>query len=135
MIQKTWARLSNRFPHVQLDEFIVMPNHLHGIISIVGANPRVRPNSGDDCANDPNHGRTHGSAPTVGRMIQWYKTMTTNYYIHGVRNGIWKPFDGKLWQRNYYEHVIRTENDLNQIRQYIRDNAAKWEMDPENPTV
>ncbi len=66
-------------------------------------------------------------------MIQWLKTMTTNEYIRGVKTLNWTPFPGKLWQRNYYEHIIRSEIELNAIRQYIVNNPLKWEQDRDNP--
>jgi len=59
------------------------------------------------------------------KIIQWYKTMTTNEYIQGVKTLGWQPFNGKLWQRNYYEHIIRDEKDLNRIRIYIKNNPFK----------
>jgi len=55
--------------------------------------------------------------------------MSTNEYIRGVKQRGWKPFSGKLWQRNYWEHIIRNESELNRIREYIGDNPAKWELD------
>ena len=112
MIQSWWEKIPGRFANIGLDPFVIMPNHIHGIIAI--------------------QGRTHGSAPTLARMIQWFKTMTTNDYIRGVRQHRWAPFAGTLWQRSYYEHIVRNEDDLNQIRQYILDNHAKWEQDSEN---
>ena len=71
--------------------------------------------------------------PTLGHMTQWFKTMTTNAYIAGVRNLEWQPFPGKLWQRDYYEHIVRDEESLNRIREYMRDNPARWHLDRENP--
>jgi REP element-mobilizing transposase RayT len=59
--------------------------------------------------------------------------MTTNEYIRGVKTLGWPPFNGRLWQRNYYEHIIRDENSLNRIRRYIADNPARWTFDRENP--
>jgi REP element-mobilizing transposase RayT len=59
--------------------------------------------------------------------------MTTNAYIRGVNENNWPPFPGKLWQRSYYEHVIRDELDLSCIRQYILDNPLQWSLDRENP--
>jgi REP element-mobilizing transposase RayT len=59
--------------------------------------------------------------------------MTTNKYIRGVKEGDWLPFRKKLWQRNYYEHVIRDEEELNRLRQYISENSANWQTDEENP--
>ncbi len=58
--------------------------------------------------------------------------MTTNEYIRGVKQHNWPPFPGKLWQRNYYERIIRDENELNRIRHYIHYNHLKWEYDQEN---
>ena len=60
----------------------------------------------------------------------WFKTMTTNAYIHGVKEQRWTPFNRKLWQRNYYEHIIRNKDELQAIREY---NPKRWEMDIENP--
>ena len=59
--------------------------------------------------------------------------MTTNEYIRGVKRSGWPPFRERLWQRNYYEHIIRDENSLNRIRQYIVDNPIRWDIDRENP--
>lgn len=67
------------------------------------------------------------------RVVQWFKTMTTNEYIRNVTTKRWKPFSRRLWQRNYYEHVIRNEDKLNKIRQYIQFNPLKWHLDRENP--
>jgi hypothetical protein len=59
--------------------------------------------------------------------------MTTNEYIQHVKNDGWPPFSDKFWQRNYYEHIIRNENELNKIREYVVNNPLKWELDFENP--
>jgi REP-associated tyrosine transposase len=75
-----------------------------------------------------------GSAP-LPTVIQWFKTMTTSEYIPGVKAASWPSFNGRLWQRNYYEHVIRNEDSLNRIRQYIIDNPARWAFDRENPAA
>jgi len=61
--------------------------------------------------------------------------MTTKRYTDGVKQHGWTPFPGKLWQRNYYEHIIRNENDLNRIREYIVNNPPTWKSDRENPGV
>lgn len=79
----------------------------------------------------------HTSGEHIGsplhRVVQWFKTMTTNEYIRGVKQFNWTPFHRKLWQRNYYEHIIRNEKELNRIRDYIVRNPRKWEWDRENP--
>jgi len=59
--------------------------------------------------------------------------LATARYRQGVRKNNWCPFPGRLWQRNYYEHIIRTEEELNRFREYIQNNPMQWEMDEENP--
>ena len=71
----------------------------------------------------------------LGDIVNWFKTMTTNQYIRGVKQNGWSPFPGKLWQRDYYEHIIRNEKELNHIRQYIAENPVNWRTDEENPNV
>ena len=80
---------------------------------------------------------TSGEAtrPTLGQIVGAYKSITTVVYIRCVKNQDWPTFRKRLWQRNYYEHVIRDDSFLNEIRQYILDNPAKWELDRENPAV
>ena len=69
------------------------------------------------------------TGPPLHAIVQWFKTMSTNNYIRGVKQHDWLPFPGKLWQRNYWEHIIRDEPELDRIRAYIRNNPAQWEMD------
>ena len=121
MVQRLWLRLPNKFPGIQLDEYIVMPNHLHGVVKIVGADPCVRPEP-VECLKTP-----------LPKIIQWLKTMTTNAYIRGVKKYGWPQFPGKLWQWSFYEHVIRNEDDLNSVREYIVSNPLRWSLDRENP--
>ncbi len=68
----------------------------------------------------------------MGDIMDWFKTMTTNAYIRGVKELNWPPFPGRLWHRNYFERIIRDERELNNIREYIINNPARWEEDPEN---
>ena len=65
--------------------------------------------------------------------MDWFKTMTTNEYIRGVKQQGWVRFDRHLWQPRYYDHVIRSERGLNAIREYIICNPARWAFDRENP--
>lgn len=138
MIIKWCNELPSKFPNMILGEFVVMPNHFHGIIFIektVGADLRVCP---DDEYISAQMGEHVGSplqrpdAP-LSQIIQWFKTMTTNEYIRGVKQSGWRPFAGKLWQRNYYEHIIRNEKELKQKTDYILDNPSRWDDDEENP--
>lgn len=120
-----------KFPSVRTDEYIIMPNHFHGIVNIVGAVLRGRPTPDNNKAS----GQSHRVAPTLGDIVNWFKTMTTNQYIRGIKQNGWPAFVGKLWQRNYYEHIIRNEKELNHIRQYIAENPLNWRTDEENPDV
>ena len=153
MIEKWYFELMNKFPDIQCDEHIVMPNHFHCVIHNVGADLRVCPNNTGQSRNMghlQNIGYSHVIVPTLKsgeykmgehigsplqNVVQWFKTMTTNEYIRHVKQNGWKPFNGKLWQRNYYEHIIRNEDDLNQIREYIMNNPWKWDLDDENPAT
>lgn len=76
----------------------------------------------------------HTGSP-LHRVIQWFKTMTTNEYIRGVKQSGWVPFPGRLWQRNYYEHIVRNENEMSRIREYIKNNPARWATDKDNPFI
>jgi REP element-mobilizing transposase RayT len=132
MIKKWWQKVGGKFPSVQTDKYVVMPNHFHGIIKIVGAAPRGRPIR--DNINNAS-GQLHRIVPALGDILNWFKTMTTNKYIRRVKQNGWPPFHEKLWQRNYYEHIIRNEKELNHIRQYIAENPVNWRTDEENPNV
>jgi REP element-mobilizing transposase RayT len=72
-------------------------------------------------------------APTLGDVIGAFKSRVTVEYIRGVKTFGWTPFDRRLWQRNYYEHIIRNEEALNRIRRYIVENPIRWAFDRENP--
>jgi REP element-mobilizing transposase RayT len=96
----------------------------------VGADPRVCPESMGEYIIFDRGGHTGQRGGHVGpplpRIIQWFKTMTTNEYIRGVINLGWERFDGKLWQRNYYERIIRDEKSFIAISKYINNNPANW---------
>ncbi|HEX3044891.1 MAG TPA: transposase [Bacillota bacterium] len=66
----------------------------------------------------------------LSAVIQWFKTMTTNEYIRNVKANGWPPFDRKLWQRNYYEHIVRSDDELFRIQNYIINNPIVWSRDP-----
>ena len=134
MIEKWFNELQNKFPDIKCHEMVVMPNHIHFIIEnigSVGADLRV-------CPNDSNISKTekrvseilgeHAGSP-LHRVLQWFKTMSTNEYIRGVKNNNWIPFDGKLWQRNYWEHIIRNDQSYQKISDYIINNPSKWNDD------
>ncbi len=142
MVKQCWKEIPKHYLSVILDIFIIMPNHIHGIIEIIdvdNTSPIVGAPLVGALENDSNTKNTNdraGTRPaptkTIGDIIGGFKSMTTNEYIRNVENNNWLPFDGKLWQRNYYEHIVRHENDLQQIRQYIIDNPMMWERDRNN---
>jgi len=122
MVQDEWFRTSVVRSHVELDVFVVMPNHIHGIVCIA-----------DDGRGTARRAPTverfghpvHGSLPTI---IRAFKSATTKR-INEIRHAPGIP----VWQRNYYEHVIRNESEWDRIREYIVGNPASWEQDINNP--
>ena len=122
---------------------VVMPNHFHCIIenitddidnvtdthdvsdAHVGAPLRGRPHDNNEKYGIHNVKRN----ATIGDAMDWFKTMTTNEYIRGVKKLGWKRFNGKIWQRNYYDHIIRNEQAYEKISEYILNNPKKWDAD------
>ena len=140
-----WEQLPERFSNIELDEFQIMPNHMHGIIVIVGAPLAGAPNrdiQSIDTGNAQAKRAPVKGAPTttvapttttttttVGNIIGAYKSIVANECL-----ALWKskrPNEtmGKLWQRNFFEHIIRDETSLNNIREYIIHNPENWKSD------
>ena len=157
MVETIWMQLAIRFEFIELDEFTVMPNHFHGILVLSGrCESCIRPGSDESCirtdsdescictgrgescirpstVSGDHKDRPDGTLPgTVGRVIQAFKSISTHEYINGVKHKNWTPFPGKLWQRNYYEHIIRDDESLKRIRAYIINNPLQWAYDREN---
>lgn len=129
MIKKWYIELENKFPNFKNHSIIVMPNHIHFIMELtttVGADLCVCPYKNH--VNNQNELGEHTGSP-LHSIIQWFKTMSTNEYIRNVKTKNWPPFKKRLWQRNYYEHIIRNEQSYNQIVEYIHTNPLKWEFD------
>jgi REP element-mobilizing transposase RayT len=126
MIEAQWLALLERFPNIELDVYQVMPNHAHGIIVIVEPEFGVESRAGTSPA-------LRWATSTLGEIVGAFKSITTHEYVQGVDNKNWRQFYKRLWQRNYYEHVVRDEADLNRIRDYIQSNPANWDEDEENP--
>lgn len=118
MVEEWYQKIPTKFDDIHCMEFIIMPNHFHCILHNVGADPCVRPNA----SNEP-------TGSSLSRVIQWFKTMTTNEYIRNVKNNHWTPFDKRLWQRNYYEHIIRNQRSYEEIANYIVTNPLRWKED------
>ncbi len=128
-----WRRTPDMRCEMVLDSFVVMPNHIHGIIWIVSGRG-IRPDA--PTMHAPIHkiptltvAEKHGpSKRSLGAFAAGFKSITTRR-INEIRQTPRVP----VWQRNYNEHIIHNEGELNRIRQYIAENPAKWERDKENP--
>lgn len=152
MICRWWRELEHKFPNIQCDAFVLMPNHTHFIVIIPvvgaglcarppkpgerlqpGAGEHLQPGEGEHLQPGAGEHLQPGEGEHVGSplpsVIQWFKTMTTNEYIRGVKQLGWPRFDGKLWQRNYWEHIIRNDGEYDNIREYIEQNPRKWTND------
>lgn len=210
MLETEWKNLKTRFPNIKLHDFIVMPNHFHGILEIVSATEMINQTVGStlvvdhtkqvDHINQIDHndqinrkeqvnknekgyyyyGQPQGIAPTystdkntenqrinptfstdkntenqgnnptcrtkkntenqrinptiktVGDIIAAFKSITTVEYIRGVKKSGWKPFNRRVWQRNYYEIIMRTEQSYINISNYIINNPRNWKEDKFN---
>ena len=134
MVERTWSELPECYEGVEIDQFQLMPDHVHGIIVIVetaGAGPRACP----PVNRREREGQPQGvvSAMSLSDVIHRFKSLTTRRYVAGVKNSGWRPFDGKLWQRSFYDRVIRDDDDMNRIREYARNNPLRWALDEERP--
>ena len=126
MVRTVWEELSLHYSGIGTDAFVVMPNHIHGVV-ILSA-PPVTGKPSFDLDRE-----AQGIAPMrmgLPDVVHRFKTLTTKRYTDGVKDRGWQRFSGRLWQRNYWEHVIRDEDELGRIREYIVENPAKWECDP-----
>lgn len=146
MIEAVWGRIPAHFHTTRLDEFIIMPNHFLGILWILSTGEASAEEQysepifqsevyGDpkfpalqaDASPQPPRGTNPGS---LNAIIQNFKSISTRKI-----NQAFNTPGNKIWQRDYFERVIRNERELNAIRQYIQDNPLKWERDRENPTI
>ena len=119
MVERWYLELEHKFPSIQVLDYVIMPNHFHCIIYLsnvlVGADLCVRPNT--------------STAISLSTIIQWFKTMTTNEYYRQAKKGIWSTIGRRLWQRNYYEHIIRSRFAFDEISNYIKSNPTRWAED------
>ncbi len=129
-VQETWQDLPIHYPRVELDAFTVMPNHVHMVITLTEGQDLVgagfKPALPHVSQTPPDTPKRHG----LGEVIRAFKTFSARQ-INKCRGMQGTP----LWQRNYYEHVIRNERALNHIRQYIIENPLRWAHDRDNPAA
>ena len=103
IIHKWIKETENKFSNIRFDKYVIMPDHLHFILNI----------------KERHIGRS------LQDVMRYFKTMTTNEYIRGVKNNTLSPFNKKLWQKSYYDHIIRNQEDYNEVWEYIDNNPQK----------
>ncbi len=130
IVERVWYALPLRFPTIALDEVVIMPNHVHFIVWLTAISVGA-PLAG---AHDARTGVRAGASPaaTLAAVVGAFKSIVANEWLEWV-NANSRARSARVWQRNYYEHIVRDEDELTRIRQYIRDNPAKWAEDSENP--
>jgi len=128
-VRTAWYELPERFPGVVLDEFVIMPNHIHGIIILEGCAAVGAPTVLGAASGAPTPSGAASGAPALGRVVRAFKSLS-GIEANRASGRSNRPF----WQRDYYEHVIRDEAELDAIRQYIQANPGNWSDDPENPS-
>jgi len=109
MVEKIFLETIEQYPGVECPIYVIMPNHIHAIIVISRADME--------------------SAPTLPQIVQSFKRYSTIEYAKMVKDGILPPFDKQIWQRSFYDHVIRNQDDYEEIYKYIYENPMKWEFD------
>ena len=152
MVEAIWQELGEFYPGVDTDAFVVMPNHFHGIIVLTygSAGTNIAAGQATTAEGQPAtaegqpataegqpataEGQPRGVAPTLSLadVVHRFKSFTTKQYTEGVKAREWSPYNGRLWQRNYFEHIIRSECSLDSTRAYIENNPANWSHDAEN---
>lgn len=132
-----WLAITDHFPHTALDEFVIMPNHVHGIIWIVEKpNKTVGATHASPLHPHASPLRTKPEPPrgpkrqSIGAIVGSYKSAVTKQI-----NEIRRTPGTTIWQRNFYDHIIRNEQSLYRIRKYILENPLRWHIDRENPTA
>lgn len=115
IVQATWNALPEHYAHVMLDVFVIMPNHVHGIVVL---------NSAERAGLKPAPTTRHG----LSEIVRAFKTFSSRCInnCQGTRGS-------RIWQRNYWEHIIRNDTELLSIREYIQSNPVQWELDKLHP--
>ncbi|ACL06120.1 conserved hypothetical protein [Desulfatibacillum aliphaticivorans] len=127
LVEKRLLQIPDHFPGALIDEYVIMPNHFHGIIILEGESSRNQRRTIEGPDQDASS-QSRRLKPKLGDIIAYLKYLTTKD-INAIRDAPGQ----KVWQPDYYDHVIRNERALNRIRMYIRANPKQWNSDPENP--
>jgi REP element-mobilizing transposase RayT len=125
-VEETWESLGERFPTILLDSFLVMPNHVHGVLFLGASGADGKRAANEEGRASP--ARTKDAPPGLGTVVGAFKSISA-IGCNRILGTSGRPF----WHRNYCEHVVRSQADLDRIRQYIANNPANWAEDEENP--
>ncbi len=129
--EKCWKEIPDHFPDVILDEFVIMPNHVHGVLFLFPKNAPVETNNYSSLRNRPIQKRPNGTRRTIGSIIRGFKIGVTKYVRNNNETNNYLPLL-VVWQPNYYDRIIRSEDELNRIREYIFLNPEHWDKDDLN---
>lgn len=109
MVAAALREIPAKYPGTLVEAAVVMPNHLHAIV--------ILPNP------------TSAQQPSLSHIMGWFKTVTTNRYIHGVRTSGWPPFDGHVWHDSFHDHIIHDDDEYTVIAHYVETNPLRWRED------
>ncbi|MFH0979401.1 MAG: transposase [Candidatus Roizmanbacteria bacterium] len=121
IIEKYWEEIPNHYQNILLDEFIIMPNHIHGIVVISKHKQKIIKNVGTEQCSVPTR------FGLLSKIIKSFKEIIIKIFHIEFGNYRFK------WQRSFYDHIIRNEESVQKIREYIRNNAKNWNKDRNNP--
>ena len=125
MVEKWLLKLQERFENVILDYYVIIPDHIHFVLLLPGTNSGAHMGA-------PLQEKTKAGV-SLYDVIKWFKTQTTNEYIRSVKQGKFPKFNKRIWQRGYYDHIIRSRDELCETRKYMRDNPARRYYETTNP--
>ena len=134
-VEQSWHTLPNRFANLKTDKFVLMPNHVHAILFLESPQYSLKPGAASGSPTTENSlMRAASGAPTprpsLAEIVRAFKSLSA-IGVNKIRVTPSQP----LWQRNYYEHIIRTTQSLDELRRYIQENHARWLTDEENPMI
>lgn len=126
VVEQCWRDIPVHFPQVELDAFVIMPNHVHGIVVITVGAENLPPLPPENLPPPPAQQSQKSFSPTLGSVVRGFKIGVTLWFRANTAVST-------IWQRNFYEHIIRNERSRDHIREYIANNPARWSFDRENP--
>ena len=127
LVDAIWKQLPRHFPHISLDAHVVMPNHIHGIICINDDRRIADQNPGVERRCEPSMPAAGTHPQSLGAIVQNFKSVASRM-VRRIASG-----QAHVWQRNYYERIIRDDAEMNTVRAYLVENTAKWILDRDNP--